>query len=261
MKGLRLNILNIITLVFMLIMNTFAVVLPLNNISTADISARYDNLFVPAGITFAIWSVIFILLIAFVIKQFLQIKNKNEEMTLKVGYWFAISNLANGFWIIAWHNLQIVLSVVLMLVILISLIIIHLKLEIKYDKNVNIGTKFAVYLPISVYLGWISVATIANIAALAVYLNWLPSITIQTLLTISVIIIASALAYLAIIKNRDYGYSAVIIWALIGISINRLSNNPTNFPIVSITILCIIFITLNLIMDFVRKQKYLKDEV
>ena len=56
-----------ITYLTMIVTNYLANALPLNGRSTGDISDAYPSLFTPAGITFSIWGVIYLLLGAHVL--------------------------------------------------------------------------------------------------------------------------------------------------------------------------------------------------
>lgn len=102
---------NLVLFMAMIVMNYLANALPLNGKTTGELSAQYPNLFVPAGITFSIWGVIYLLLGAFVILQF---RHKNKSLAKTVGWAFAISCLLNSFWIVAWHYEYLLLSVGIM---------------------------------------------------------------------------------------------------------------------------------------------------
>lgn len=254
MKANKLIILNIITLLFMLVMNTIAVVSPLAGHRPADVSNHFDNLFVPAGITFSIWSIIYLLLITFCVVQFIQVKKRRSEITLRIGYLFAISNIANGLWIVAWSYLRIGLSVILMLTILLSLIMIHTKLKIGYRRRLTTLRKYTVFVPFSIYLGWISVATIANIAALIVSFNLPFGDVMQTLLTMIVIAIAGLLACISLRLRTDYYFASVIIFALSGIIIKRLQSPPLNSYVAMMAFLTIMVIIYNIYLTQSRKN-------
>lgn len=254
MKAYNLSILNIVTLIFMLLMNTLALALPLNNLSTAQVSQLYDNLFVPAGITFSIWGIIYILLIIFVIVQFIQVKNNRVGVTMRVGYLFAISNVANGLWIIAWHNLKIFISLILMITILFSLILIYTNLKIGYKRPSTKLRKFTVFLPFSIYIGWISVATIANIAALLVSLGINMNYALQTLITMIVIAVAGTLASTAIRLKTDYYYAGVIIFSLFGIIIKRLQSPPLNAFVAMTAFITILVIAYNIYLHSTKNR-------
>ena len=171
---LFLSILNLIGFLGTVIVNGLANALPLNNKTTGELSDQYPNLFVPAGLTFSIWGVIYVLLAIFVIYGLIvAIKKDTQKSSFidNIGILFFISCLANIGWIFAWHYEILPLSLFLMLLLLGSLITIYLRLRIGKSDAIAIE-KYFTHLPVSVYLGWITVATIANITALLVNMNW-----------------------------------------------------------------------------------------
>ncbi|MDD5014085.1 MAG: hypothetical protein PHW73_03140, partial [Atribacterota bacterium] len=128
-----LSILNLLGFFGMVFVNYLAVTLPLNNQTTGELSDQYPNLFVPAGFTFSIWGVIYLLLAIFVIYQLIYAFKKNLQNSSfleKIGFLFFVSSLANLSWIFAWHFKLVSLSLFLMLTLLGSLITIYLKLQI-----------------------------------------------------------------------------------------------------------------------------------
>ncbi|MBK7344145.1 MAG: tryptophan-rich sensory protein [Saprospiraceae bacterium] len=173
---IRLALINLLGLTGVLVVNTFANTLPINGITTGELSAEYPNLFVPAGITFAIWGVIYLALVGFSVYSVTMAFQKGAAAKGRtdflgvIGPWFFISCLANMTWIIAWHHRMIWISVFLMLILLTSLIAIYTRLYI--GRVVRPAEKIWVHLPFSIYLGWITVATVANITALLVHLGW-----------------------------------------------------------------------------------------
>ena len=160
---------------------------------TGQLSDLYPNLFVPAGFTFSIRGVIYLLLFGFVIWQFVDaFKKKSLGITNKVDVRFIVSSLANMAWIFAWHYTQVGLSLIIMLMILVSLIVIVDQVEI----GKKLGTwkeKLFVQTPFAVYLGWISVATIANVAIFLTTLDWNMRGMTDVFRTIVVIVVATLL--------------------------------------------------------------------
>lgn len=163
--------LGILSFITTLVVNYLATNLPLNNLSTAEISDSFNIFFVPAGYVFSIWGLIYLGLIAYVVFQALP-DQREDALLMKIDGWFILVNFTNAIWLFSWHYQQFVLSVIIMLVILISLIQIFLKLEIGREKSSSGAWKWAVEIPFGLYLGWISVATIANVSQLLYYINW-----------------------------------------------------------------------------------------
>ncbi|RMF03679.1 MAG: tryptophan-rich sensory protein, partial [Bacteroidetes bacterium] len=155
--------LNLLGLVIALVLNSLANGLPLNGKTTGELSDMYPNLFVPAGFTFGIWALIYLMLIGVVIVQF---RSSSAPWVKRIGLWFFISCLANASWIVAWHYLQVRLSLLIMLLILGSLLLIFLRLRtVAAADGIE---RWLVRPAFSVYLGWISVATVANVTTLLV---------------------------------------------------------------------------------------------
>jgi hypothetical protein len=215
-----LQIINIISFLTILIVNILANTLPINGKNTGELSDLYPNLFVPAGYVFSIWFVIYLLLLGFTIYQ-ASPKRRESEFINKIGYFFGISSLANMIWIFMWHYEIVPLSLLAMIILLGSLIIIYLRLDI--GRNVPPREeKIFVQLPFSIYLGWITVATIANVVALLVSINWGRFGISEVTWTVGIISVAIILTLINVQKRGDIGYSMVIIWTLGGIIVKQM---------------------------------------
>ena len=161
---------NLFSVILALIVNVLASALPLNGQNTGEISDRFQVFFVPAGYVFAIWFLIFVGWIAFAIFQFLPSQKENPRLR-NLGYWFALSGVFNAAWLFCWHFNLFGLSVLVMLALLGTLIISYVRLDVGRSV-VSYAEKWAVDVSISVYLGWISVATVANITSWLYSINW-----------------------------------------------------------------------------------------
>ncbi len=236
---IRMALINLLGLAGVLVVNVLANALPINGVTTGQLSDEYPNLFVPAGITFAIWGVIYLALLGFSIyslsmafQRGATAKGRTDFLGI-IGPWFFISCLANATWILAWHHRMIWLSVFLMLILLTSLIAIYTRLYI--GRVVRPSEKICVHLPFSIYLGWITVATVANITALLVDVGWTGTPLTEAFWATIMVAIAAALSMRLVRTRRDFGYGLVIIWALIGIIINRNSVDFEPWTLVPIT--------------------------
>ena len=219
-RNLGEAVLTLVILIVMVAVNAMANILPINGIGTGEVSDSYPNLFAPAGLTFAIWGVIYLLLALFVVFGFFTPSSKEAAGRLKlVRTFFIISSLANAAWIFMWHYGLLPLSLILMLVILVSLIIISSNLA---GKALPFRERLFLRLPFSVYFGWITVATVANVTALLVDLGWDGFGIPESSWTIVILIIATLIALAVISKNRDWAYGAVVVWAYCGILIKHL---------------------------------------
>jgi len=226
-----------VTFILMVVVNALANILPINGIGTGAVSDSYPNLFAPAGITFAIWGVIYLLLAAYTVFQlglFKKNRSMSDALMNKVGVVFSISSIANTVWIFTWHYRIIALSMVLMIIILVCLAIIVSAIR---KETLSTKEKVFVKLPFSVYFGWITVATIANLTTLLVSVGWNGFGLSQTVWAIAIIAIGAAIGIITILRNKDYAYGLVILWAYAGIVIKHVSETGFNsmYPAVMIT--------------------------
>lgn len=219
---------NILTFILTLAVNFLATSLPLNNFTTKEISDSFNIYFVPAGYVFSIWGLIYLCLIGFVVFQSLPGKRENIHVA-KIGPWFAVSNLANALWLVSFHYQQFALAMAFMTVLLVSLITIFLKLDIGKTKAAA-AENWLVNVPFSMYLGWITVATIANATQLLYFNKWngfgiSPEIWLMVILFAAVVISA-----LMSLSRRNIPYALVLVWAFTGIA----AKFP-NVPLVNIS--------------------------
>jgi hypothetical protein len=239
--------------------NALANVLPINNITTGALSDLYPNLFVPAGLTFAIWGLIYVLLGIFVIYPLIPSVRRDPQkvdFVQKIGPLFFISCLANIGWIFAWHYQILPLSLIFMLILLGCLLFIYLRLNVGKSETTRAERYFA-HLPFSVYLGWITIATIANVTALLVNINWNTWGLGEQFWAVAVIIVGIAIALSMLFTRKDIYYSLVVDWALLGILLKRLS--VTTVPdqsVVIVTIVGLVLITGGVVAQLIRKQVY-----
>lgn len=246
----------------MVTVNALANILPLNGKTTGEVSDSYPNLFTPAALTFSIWGVIYLLLACYTLYHLGLFRKKppsdNGELLRKIGWLFTASSLANAGWIFAWHYDLIFLSVLLMAVILLCLIFIN---RLTHKTELSTREKFFVQLPFSVYFGWITVATIANITVWLVSLGWdgccVPESTWAAIILVAGMIIGHA----TMLRHKDIAYGLVLIWAYTGILIKHLS--PDGFAgqyseIIATVIACLVLFVLGiayLLFSRFRAQK------
>jgi hypothetical protein len=215
-KDIVRQITNVVALLAAITVNALANILPLNGQNTGQISDTFKVFFVPAGYVFGIWSVIYLLLLAFSIYQALPTQRENPRLR-SIGYWFAFSSLMNGAWIFFWHYNIYPVTVVLMLSLLASLIVIYTRMGIGI-KRVSAAEYWLVNLPFSVYLGWITVATIANVTDLLYFLNW-NGFGIDPRSWASIMLgVACIVALIVTVTRRDVAFLLVLLWAFSGIA-------------------------------------------
>lgn len=213
------QILIVVAVVATIVVNGLATALPINGRTTGEISDSFDVFFVPAGYVFSIWGVIYLGLIAYAIYQALPAQAHNPDLR-SIGSLFILSSLANIAWILLWHYGYVLLSVVVMLVLLVCLIAIYLRLDIN-RKQVSNGMRWLVHLPFSIYLGWITVATIANVTVLLYDWDWTGLGVSAETWTVIMLTIATVVGGLMSFTRGDIAYSLVLIWAFSGIAIKH----------------------------------------
>jgi benzodiazapine receptor len=212
---------NVVAVIVTLAVNGMANAIPLNGQNTGAISDKFLVYFVPAGYVFAIWGIIYIALIAFGVYQALPSQRENPRLA-RIGWLFALSCLANSAWIFLWHYEYFPLTVAVMLTLLLSLIAIYVRLDIGRTPVTTIE-KWFIDIPFSIYLGWISVATIANITDLLYYWKW-DGMGIDPQVWAVILLVAATLISLAMtLTRRDIAYLIVIIWAFAGIAVKQAS--------------------------------------
>ena len=216
----NLRILNVASFAGTVIMNILANALPLNGKTTGELSDACSNLFTPAGYVFSIWGVIYLLLLVFTFYQY-KSKRTDEDFLERIGYLFIGSSLANIVWIFFWHYEYVELSVLAMFSLLACLIGIYLRLDVG-RAEVSRDVERFVHLPFSIYLGWISVAPIANVSALLSKYGWDAFSLGEELWTAIMILVALLLTLVMIFQRGDTGYSLVIFWALGGILVKQM---------------------------------------
>jgi hypothetical protein len=238
MRSKILIILNIVSFIGTLVVNTLANALPINGKNTGELSALYPNEFVPAGYTFSIWLVIYLALSGFVIYQGGGFTNTTKErMVDKLGVLFILTNLFNMGWILLWHYEQVGASVVIMLAFLVTLITIHLRFNIP-DRSDGTGNKLWFEIPFSIYLGWIMIATIANITAWLVDQSWKGGLLSESAWAVIMITIAAFLCIQILWKRRNYVIPIVAIWSIAGIMVKQRRINGWNDVVLAGSIAC-----------------------
>ena len=222
------QVVNVLAVVAVIVVNWLANALPLNGLTQGEISDRFDVFFVPAGYAFSIWGLIYLGLIAFAVYQALPAQRENARLR-RVGYLFALSCLANISWLFLWHYEVFVLTLVAMLALLLLLIGVYLRLDIG-RAQVGGVERWLVDVPFSVYLGWITVATIANVTVVLDYLGWngwgISPQAWTVIMLFAGLVIATAMS----LTRADVAYSLVLIWAYVGIAVKH-----GDTPVVAVT--------------------------
>lgn len=199
--------------------NFLANLLPLNGLNTGQISDRFAILFVPAGYVFSIWGVIYIGWLALTIYQ-LSPAGRANPRTEKVGWLFVLSCVFNSAWLFAWHYEVFALTVPLLLALAATLAVLYVRLEIG---RVAVGAAefWCLQAPVSLYLGWASVASIANVSQFLYFINWDGFGLDPELWALIMLVIGAALAFYIALTRRDRVLPLVFVWAFVGIAVKQ----------------------------------------
>jgi benzodiazapine receptor len=224
--------------------------------STAEISDANPTLITPAGYVFSIWGVIYILLGIFVVFQVLP-SQREKGYQERIGWLFVSSSIINVAWLFLWQFEYLTASVALIFLLLATLIAIYLRLNIGRS-TVSLREKLAVHLPFSVYLGWITIASIANVAVTFVSVKWDGFGISQETWALLILIIALLITLLVIATRKDAAYGLVVIWALLGIAVkqSRIQNIVTTTEVSAVVI--VIALALSILISRLRLSKPLK---
>jgi hypothetical protein len=214
---------NILFFAVMIVMNYLANALPLNGKTTGAVSDALPNLFAPAGLTFSIWGIIYLLLLVFCVTQF---TSSNQAVISRIGWLFAVSCILNAVWIVTWHYGRLPLSVIVMLGLLVSLIWINIIV-----KDLPFGLIKAAF---GIYLGWICIATIANVTALLVSYNWNGFGISGETWTIIMIIVGALITVMTLWRLDNPFIGLAVVWAFAGIMIKRQVDYRTIFIVAAV---------------------------
>lgn len=222
-----LQIANIIALIVTVVVNYLSNTGIFNNSTMASVSARYQNFFTPSGYAFSIWGLIYLLLAAFVIYQARGISGKREVPAVveNIGWLFVISCAANSVWVLAWLYDLTGLSVLIMIILLTSLWMIIVRTRMEMDL-IPIKQIALTWWPFAIYLGWISVALIANIAAWFTKIGW-DGFGLSPVAWTVIMICIAGMVYVSLTWKRNLRESSMVgVWALTAVAAANWGTTP-----------------------------------
>lgn len=207
-----------VTTVGMIAGNVAAATLPLFGRSTAEISDRFKVLVTPAGYVFSIWGLIYLAMLALSAGQFFE-PLKSDNLPDRIAPAIIVSNVANVFWLVLWHALRITLTVPVMLVLLGSLIVAYVMARTGRPASISALERWAVRAPLSLYLGWVSVATIANVSNALRAAQWDALGIPEPAWAAIVLLVGTIIAMLGLVIHHDLIFAGVFVWAFVGIAV------------------------------------------
>jgi len=233
---------NIIAFLIVIAVNSLANIIPIGGQTTGEISAKYPSLFTPAGYTFSIWGVIYLCLFAFIIFQALPTQ-RNNDVIASIRKMFVLNCLANATWIFVWHFDFIFLSLLVMVVILVTLVQIYRLIRITdADATVTLSQRCFVNLPFSLYIGWITVAIVANISVVQTGYGW-DSFGISAIYwTLIKLAVTGAIGAMVVLLRKDIIFGLVLTWAGFGIAVKQIAVPAVSGAATTIAILILLLI-------------------
>lgn len=208
-----------------LLVNGLAGTTLLGGNTTAQVSDSYPNLFAPAGITFAIWGIIYTLLAIYCVRIFRHLGRRHDKkadvLAQEVVPTFIAVSVINTLWLISWQYKVIWLSVVLIITLLALLARVNKQ---THNKRLSWQDWASIKLPFSVYFGWVTVATIANITVWLVSMGWNGAGIGPEPWTVTVLIVGALVGIHNAWRLKDWAYLAVFVWAYFGIWLKHVSN-------------------------------------
>lgn len=247
------KIINIIALGLVLTVNYLANALPINGVTSGEVSDRFGVYFTPAGYVFAIWGLIYFGLIVFGIYQLLPRSRRSRNIE-NISPWFVLSCVLNSAWILAWHYLYIGVALGIIVLLLLNLAVIYAKLN-QRRQGVPQEEKILLKATFSIYLAWIFVATIANVFIFFDYMSWNDWLFGEGIWTGLLIGICAILALIFVKYNRDILFAGVFVWALIGISVENNSGTEV-LQVIPLVAAAVIVIGSGIIIFSKKKSKY-----
>lgn len=223
-----------------ILFNVLSNALPINGQSMPEISAKYPSLFTPSGFTFSIWGAIYLALLAFVIWQALPAQRSNGKVA-RISPWFKLNCLANALWLVVWHYDLLIVSLLVMLVILATLIRIY-SILIREIDTAPFKEHLVLYLPFSIYTGWIVVATIANASIIQTAWGW-DNVGISAIhWTLMKLAVAGSIGAVMVIRFRDIPFAAVVAWAAFGISVMQSGTPAVSGAAITLSLLMLFLV-------------------
>lgn len=261
MKTRLLAILNLLALALHIVLSYLTQLKSVSSSDVGEVSAKYETLFAPAGMTFAIWGLIYLSLAAFCVFHIVRSFNSDETEqanidTREIGWLFILNNLATAAWLFAWVREEIGLSVGLIFIQLITLILISVKAHVANPER-PLSNKIFTQFPLSIYFAWICIATIANVSAYLVSINWNGFGITESFWVIIMIGVATMLSLFIILVRRNFFFGLVILWALYGIVVKREQVDEVEFQnIIHAAWSAFIIVVIALLIRLFRTQKF-----
>ena len=210
---------NILALIFALVANFLTGAQILDLPAIGEISDKYATYLTPAGYAFSIWSLIYLLLIVFAVYQARDLRDPRDDNDVPqlLGPLFVIASICNGLWTFVFVNEWIGLSVVILLVLTASLYAGLWRLGVGTTRP-STRDFLMVWLPLMLYTGWVTAASIVNIAT---YLDS-QDVTVSPLASIVVIAVLTVALLTLLFKRNLRELLISCAWALVAVGLRQI---------------------------------------
>jgi hypothetical protein len=217
----------VLAVVFILVMNYLSTAIPFGGMTNAEVSEKYSTFITPAGYAFAIWGFIYLSIITF---AFFQLR-KGKEIRFYNIIWpyFMVNALANGLWLLAFQNEWLGLSVGLIFILLGSLIAMF-RVFYRLKSALSTTHRFFFHVPFGMYLGWVSIASILNVAV------WLTSLKLEffagaeSFWSLVMLCVGFLLAMYLLLTQKDYIFALTVVWAYAAIMVAHMDVDMVRYP-------------------------------
>lgn len=213
--------------------------------NVGQISDQFPNFFTPAGYVFSIWGLIYLALIGFSVYQALPAQKESKTLA-QIEEWYVVSCACNGLWIICWQREWFVPSLLLMVGLLAALLRMYLLQDGK-RQSANRGESWFVHWMLSVYLGWITVATVANVTIVLQTLGWEGTPLSGQMWGAIMMVVALLVVLFTAVPRRDKAYLLVLAWATAGIAAKHPGNTLITATGYAVSGICILLALLFLL--------------
>lgn len=240
----------LISILAAIVINAISNVFPLRGLNIGAIANQILGgvLITPANYAFAIWGVIYLGLVSFGIYQVLPAQRHNPRL-LKLRAPIIWASVFQIVWVYLFQLQQFWWSVVFMLGILLNLIAAYWWSRFQ-NTRISREDKWLAQIPIRIYLGWISVATIVNVASALYASQWNGFGIAPSVWTVLMLLIAAAITCAIILQYRDVAFTGVIVWAFLAVAVRQSAQ-----PAIAITALgCAIGLLVFLFLRVSKRQ-------
>lgn len=245
----NLSRINLLSYIFLIIANVSALQLPFFGRTPGQVSDLYPNMLTPADFSFKIWSVIYILLGVFVLYGYKMNDGKTPKEVDAIGWLFALTCLFNLYWLLAWQSLHLGWASISIFIYWVILIIINYRLTKLGDAH------WYCRIPFGVYLGWISVASLANYNVYLIANDFSFFGYSETMVTATLIATGICGTLLVLRLNGDIWFTLVLIWAFFGIYMKNKDASQSPTVVLNMSLLAMVVLAVAGVLSYVIRRK------